>query len=231
MVKEAQAERDLFRAALQNPALEGRTLHNNVMWQDSSQGPSILAVNAAVLDGELEYRKQFLAKKAGKPYDFEIAFDHLRKGVQLDLGLKYDEPWGQMQPVRHILGALLFEQSEYQEAEEVYRADIKLWKDNMWGLLGLKLCLEKKLESGRCKDKTAVKKELTKISDLFEIKSARCDTKPAKTCFCAQNSLAQPSCCRAKDDSTENQKATSNAGGKLEQAKQPRRRGLFGHRK
>ena len=25
---------------------------------------------------------------------------------------------------------------------KVYRADIDLWKDNMWGLLGLKLCLE-----------------------------------------------------------------------------------------
>ena len=47
-----------------------------------------------------------------------------------------------MQPVRHILGALLFEQGEIEEAEAVYRADIKLWKDNMWGLLGLKLCLE-----------------------------------------------------------------------------------------
>ena len=44
-----------------------------------------------------------------------------------------------MQPVRHILGALLLEQGELDEAEEVYRADIELWKDNMWGLLGLKL--------------------------------------------------------------------------------------------
>ena len=33
------------------------------------------------------------------------------------------------------------EQGHPEEAEEVYRADIELWKDNMWGLLGLKLCL------------------------------------------------------------------------------------------
>ena len=72
-------------------------------------------------------------------FDFTAAFDHLRRGVNLSLNLAYNEPWGQMQPVRHILGALLFEQGEIEEAEAVYRADIKLWKDNMWGLLGLKL--------------------------------------------------------------------------------------------
>ena len=74
--------------------------------------------------------------------DFTAAFDHLRRGVKLSLNLAYNEPWGQMQPVRHILGALLHEQGEIKEAEAVYRADIKLWKDNMWGLLGLKLCHE-----------------------------------------------------------------------------------------
>ena len=96
----------------------------------------------AVLDGEIEYRRQFLAKARGEASDFTAAFDHLRRGVDLSLNLAYNEPWGQMQPVRHILGALLHEQGEIEEAEAVYRADIKLWKDNMWGLLGLKLCLE-----------------------------------------------------------------------------------------
>ena len=41
-----------------------------------------------------------------------------------------------MQPVRHILGALLLEQGHADEAEEVYRADIQLWKDNMWDCWG-----------------------------------------------------------------------------------------------
>ena len=50
-----------------------------------------------------------------------------------------------MQPVRHILGALLFEQGHVEEAEEVYRADIKLWKDNMWGLLGLNYVLKQEV--------------------------------------------------------------------------------------
>ena len=185
MVPEAEAEQALFKEALQNPALAGRVLHNNLMYQEPSDGPCILLVNDAILDGEIEYRRQFLAKENGEDADFTDAFDHLRRGVNLSLNLAYNEPWGQMQPVRHILGALLLEQGEVEEAEEVYRADIELWKDNMWGLLGLKLCLEAR---GDAPD------ELAEVSALFQERSSRADVMPAKTCFCAQDSLDK-SCC------------------------------------
>ena len=185
MVPEAEAEQALFKEALQNPALAGRVLHNNLMYQEPSEGPCILLVNDAILDGEIEYRRQFLAKENGEDADFTDAFDHLRRGVDLSLNLAYNEPWGQMQPVRHILGALLLEQGEVEEAEEVYRADIELWKDNMWGLLGLKLCLEAR---GDAPD------ELAEVSALFQERSSRADVMPAKTCFCAQDSLDK-SCC------------------------------------
>ena len=185
MVPEAEAEQALFQEALQNPALAGRLMHNNLMYQDPAEGPSILNVNAAILEAEIEYRRQFLAKAAGEPHDFTAAFDELRRGVDLSLNLAYNEPWGQMQPVRHILGALLFEQGHVEEAEEVYRADIKLWKDNMWGLLGLKLCLEAR---GDAPD------ELAEVTKLFNERSSRADIVPAKTCFCAQDAL-EKSCC------------------------------------
>ena len=185
MVLEAEAEQVLFKEALQNPALAGRVLHNNLMYQDPSEGPCILLVNDAILDGEIEYRRQYLAKENGQDADFTVAFDHLRRGVDLSLNLAYNEPWGQMQPVRHILGALLLEQGEVEEAEEVYRADIELWKDNMWGLLGLKLCLEARGDTSG---------ELEKVISLFEERSSRADIIPAKTCFCAQDSL-DDSCC------------------------------------
>jgi len=178
MVAEAEMEQILFEEALQNPALAGRMLHNNYMYQDPANGPCILLVNKAILKGEIEYRRQFLAQERGEDHDFTAAFDHLRHAVNLSSNLVYDEPWGQMQPVAHILGALLYEQGRYQEAEQVYRDDIKLWKDNMWGLLGLKLCLE---ASGNSP------KELAEITDLFERRSARADIIPARTCFCAQN--------------------------------------------
>ena len=65
MVPEAEAEQSLFKEALDNPALQGRVLHNNLMYQDPSEGPCILLVNDAVLDGEIEYRRQFQAKARG----------------------------------------------------------------------------------------------------------------------------------------------------------------------
>ena len=185
MVPEAEAEQVLFKEALQNPALAGRVLHNNLMYQDPSEGPCILLVNDAILDGEIEYRRQYLAKEKGQHADFTVAFDHLRRGVDLSLNLAYNEPWGQMQPVRHILGALLLEQGEVEEAEAVYRADIDLWKDNMWGLLGLKLCLEARGDTSG---------ELEKVTSQFEERSSRADIIPAKTCFCAQDSK-NDSCC------------------------------------
>ena len=185
MVPEAEAEQVLFKEALQNPALAGRVLHNNLMYQDPSEGPCILLVNDAILDGEIEYRRQYLAKEKGQHADFTVAFDHLRRGVDLSLNLAYNEPWGQMQPVRHILGALLLEQGEVEEAEAVYRADIDLWKDNMWGLLGLKLCLEARGDTSG---------ELEKVTSQFEERSSRADIIPAMTCFCAQDSK-NDSCC------------------------------------
>ena len=185
MVPEAEAEQVLFKEALTNPALAGRLMHNNFMYQDPAEGPSILNVNASILEAEIEYRRQFLAKANGEDYDFSAAFDELRRGVDLSLNLAYNEPWGQMQPVRHILGALLLEQGHVEEAEEVYREDIKLWKDNMWGLLGLKLCLEERGDTSG---------ELESVTALFNERSARATIVPAKTCFCAQDAL-QKSCC------------------------------------
>ena len=72
------------------------------------------------------------------------------------------------------------------EADEVYRADIDLWKDNMWGLLGLKLCLEAKGGS---------EEEIAEVTALFNERSSRADIVPAKTCFCAQDAVKDDSCC------------------------------------
>ena len=48
MVREAEAEQALFNEALKNPSLEGRVMHNNFMYQDPAEGPSILNVNASI---------------------------------------------------------------------------------------------------------------------------------------------------------------------------------------
>ena len=72
-----------------------------------------------MLDGELEYRRGH----------YDAAFGHLRRAVELDDGLPYDEPWAWIQPARHAYGALLLEQDRVAEAETVYRADLGLDPD------------------------------------------------------------------------------------------------------
>jgi hypothetical protein len=190
MVPEAEVEQAKFKKSLGNPALAGRVLHNNQVLQAAEDGPSLLPISEAILDGEVEYRRQFLRKAAGEPSDFTAAFDHLRRGVTLSLNLAYNEPWGQAQPVRHILGALLLEQGHVDEACAVYREDVKLWKDNMWGLLGLKNCLEIKAAKGCC----CAKKELKTVAALYAERSSRADVVPTKTCFCAQDSVKKSGC-------------------------------------
>ena len=74
----------------------------------------LLGVAREMLAGELEYRRG----------NYDDAFAHLRRSIELHDGLPYDEPWGWMQPTRHAYGALLLEQGRVEEAEAVYRADL-----------------------------------------------------------------------------------------------------------
>jgi hypothetical protein len=139
----------------------------------------ILAVAAAMMDGEIAYRK-------GR---FEEAFAHLRHSVALDDGLPYDEPWGWMQPTRHALGALLLEQGHVEEAADIYRADLGLdntlrracqHPDNVWSLHGLHECL---MRLGRAVEAAMVKQRL-------DIAAARADVHIKASCFCGQRAAA-----------------------------------------
>ena len=133
----------------------------------------ILAIAGEMLKGELAYRKG----------DFDTAFVHLRKSVELDDNLPYDEPWGWMQPTRHALGALLLEQGRIAEAETVYRADLGLdttlsracqHPDNVWSLHGFHECL-------RRLGKTA---EANMIKLRLELANARADVPIKASCYC-----------------------------------------------
>merc|ERR1712146_699500 len=81
----------------------------------AAEGPSIFGVAECMLRGEIAYRKAVVTKADTAAFD--AAFDILKEAVALSEGLKYDEPWGWMVPVRHALGALLFEQGRVAEAD------------------------------------------------------------------------------------------------------------------
>ncbi|MDG4666847.1 tetratricopeptide repeat protein [Mycobacterium sp. 236(2023)] len=169
---QARAERELFAAAYERIP-ESRYLFNNT-------SRDILAVAAAMLDGEIAYR-------AG---EFDDAFTHLRRAVELDDSLPYDEPWGWMQPTRHALGALLLEQGQVDEAAEVYAADLGLdptlsrpcqHPGNVWSLHGYHECLTR---LGRDAEAVIIGKQL-------EMASARADVPIEASCACR----LQPHCC------------------------------------
>ena len=99
---EAAAEWEaLQKAAAAVP--ESRLWGNNPM-------SDVVEIGLLMAEGELEYRRG----------NVDRAFELLREGVKRDDDLRYDEPWGWMQPVRHALGALLVEQGRMDEAEAVY---------------------------------------------------------------------------------------------------------------
>ncbi len=170
-IDEAEAAREKFRVA-KAWVPDTRRVHNNIV-------PDLLAIGEAMLEGELEYRRD----------NFDEAFAHLRRSVELDDALPYDEPWGWMQPTRHALGALLLEQGEVEEAEAVYRADLGLdgklsracqHPDNPWSLHGLHECLKRRGETV----------EIKLIKQRLDLTSARADVPITASCFCRTDRAA-----------------------------------------
>ncbi|MEU1012282.1 hypothetical protein [Streptomyces sp. NPDC005890] len=164
-VEEAEAERGLFgEAAARVP--QTRMLFNNTC-------RDILAIAGQMLDGELEYRR-------GR---YEAAFAALRRSIELDDTLPYDEPWGWMQPTRHAYGALLLEQGLVEQAEAVYRADLGLddtlpralqHPGNVWALHGLHECL---LRLGK-------EAEARIVGQQLKFAAAVADVEVEASCFC-----------------------------------------------
>jgi tetratricopeptide (TPR) repeat protein len=173
-VPQAEAQLEVFLAAKARVP-ESRLSHN-------VRGVDLLEVAEAMLRGELTYRKR----------DYDTAFAHLRRAVALDDALPYDEPWGWIQPTRHALGALLYEQGQYAEAEQVFREDLGLapglpracvHPDNVWALRGLYDCL---IAQGKTEEAPHIKLRL-------DLANARADRPILAACGCAQVAVTQ--CC------------------------------------
>ena len=87
----------------------------------------ILTIAAHMVEGELLIRE-------GHP---EKGIAELRAGINLEDGLRYDEPPGWLIPMRHTLGASLITAGRFAEAEQVYREDLARLPENGWALFGL----------------------------------------------------------------------------------------------
>jgi tetratricopeptide (TPR) repeat protein len=169
---EAEQQRRLFATAVERVP-DTRYLFNNTCLD-------ILAVAAAMLNGELEYRKGH----------FDAAFGHLRRSIELDDGLPYDEPWGWMQPTRHAYGALLLEQGRVEEALATYKADLgldntlpraKQHPNNVWSLHGYHECLTRLGEHDQARS----------LRQQLDLAMAQTDVPIQASCACRFNSIPE----------------------------------------
>ncbi|MCR9213578.1 MAG: hypothetical protein NXI13_07655 [Proteobacteria bacterium] len=170
-IEDAKQERELAIKASEN-VQEGRMVFNNT-------SEDVLKIGEAMMDGELAF-------KSGQT---EEGLDHLRRSVELDDALLYDEPWGWMQPTRHALGALLMEVGQFEEAEAIYRADLGLDNTlaracqhprNVWSLHGLHECLERRGEST----------EINHIKLMLDQALARATVPIHASCYCRNRAKA-----------------------------------------
>lgn len=172
-IAEAERQRDLYHEAAARIPESRLDFPNRCV--------DVLGVAAAMLDGEIEYRKGNYAQ----------AFDHLRRSVELDDGLGYNEPWSWMQPARHAYAALLLEQGHVEEAAAVYRADLGLddtvirarkHPNNVWSLQGYHECLVRLARTDEAKV----------IEPQLKIAVAVADVPVESSCFCRTETSNTP---------------------------------------
>jgi tetratricopeptide (TPR) repeat protein len=153
---EAHEEQTQFREAQQKVAPNATC--------GLSPAKDIFALADHVLAGELLFQ---MGRR-------EEGLAELRKGVESEDALHYDEPPDWIQPVRHALGAALMTAGRYAEAEQVYREDLAKRPENGWGLFGLMRSLE---QQGK-------KDEATPIRARFENVWKDADIRLSTSCLC-----------------------------------------------
>jgi tetratricopeptide (TPR) repeat protein len=91
----------------------------------------VLRTAALALEGEV-------LEAAG---DLEGAIARYREAVAIEDQNNYTEPPDWPQPIRHYLGAALIAAGRAEEAEAVYRRDLRWNQNNGWSLFGLQQAL------------------------------------------------------------------------------------------
>ncbi len=131
------------------------------IWGINSAG-TLIKIAYEIVCGEL----------AAKKNDYPLAIEHLKKAVEIEYTLRYDEPPTWFYPCRQNLGAVLIEAGKYEEAEKVYRENLTDIPDNGWGLFGLHQALLKQSKTDEAAEVEKRFNEAWKYSDI-ELSSSR----------------------------------------------------------
>lgn len=125
-LEEAAAELTALEALAEKQELKDLVLYS------FSPAATNLTLAAHTLRGEL----------AGARGDYDTQVAELEAAVAIQDGFAYIEPPVWYYPVRQSLGAALLAAGRAEEAEAVYRADLKEYPNNGWSLFGLSQSLE-----------------------------------------------------------------------------------------
>lgn len=122
-----------------------------------NSGAALLNLAANVLAGEISARRG----------QYDNAVQLLETAVGQQDALQYEEPPAWYYPVRQSLGAVLLKAGRVEEAEAVYREDLKRNPENGWSLYGLtqSLRLQKKQQ-----DATATEQRFRKAWTKADVK-------------------------------------------------------------
>src|SRR5690606_18909572 len=107
----------------------------------------------------------------------------LEEAVAIEDDLNYNEPPDWFFAVRHHLGAVLLKAGKYEEAVNVYRDDLKIWRKNGWALIGLYNSLVKLGKANEAAEVKAAFEESWQYADLHLVSSSSIMEKSAEP-FC-----------------------------------------------
>jgi tetratricopeptide (TPR) repeat protein len=117
----------------------------------------VLQIAVLVTEGEL----------AASQKNYTKAVEKLKEAMKLEDALIYQEPYDWHHPVRQVLGDVLLEAGDAQQAEKYFREDLQLFANNGWALTGLKVALE---NQGKHKDAKEIEKQINKSFTRADIR-------------------------------------------------------------
>lgn len=119
-VRDAEREQRSFERERAAVPAEAKYLNNN-------QASDVLALAGATL----------AARIATARGDTKRTLDELRRAIELEAAIQYDEPPAWFYPVRQSLGAALLRGGQPREAEAVFRESLARYPRDGWLLFGL----------------------------------------------------------------------------------------------
>lgn len=120
-LKEAKKELDELKSIAADESLS-----KMLIWEINNAG-DLVNIAMHTLEGEI-------ATHEGR---YDEAIHSLRQAVAIEDKLMYQEPPDWFFSVRHSLGHTLVKAKKYAEAEQVYRDDLFIYRENGWSLMGL----------------------------------------------------------------------------------------------